>query len=223
MHAPEVVTHQNEGGNGAIQAQYALGWFVGTLGGVPILDHSGDDINMHGDIIVVPGSDWGLIFLTNMGSLEGNMVGALPQTAEGIMHLLLGQSVPVGNDLFTVYLIIDGAACLLTMLALWSLVRLLRKRQLKLKRRFASLMRYLLLPLLWELVLPIGLFFSIPMLLGGVSWIGILLYVPDVGGYLVALFALLFLTGVLRCILTALQVRRSAALSQPHPPACLGM
>ena len=222
MHTPDVVTHQNEGGNGAIQAQYAMGWFVGTLDGVPILDHGGDDINMHRDMIMAPGSDWGLIFLTNMGSLEGNLVGALPQTAEGVMHLLLGQRVPAGTDLFTVYLIIDGVACLLTMLVFWSLLLLLRRRQKSVQRRLASLLRYLLLPLLWEWVLPIGLFVSIPRLLGGVSWIGIILYLPDVGSLLLMLFCLLFLTGVLRCILTALHLRRHEASSEPNWPTYSG-
>ncbi len=207
MHAPEVTTHQNEGGNGEIQAQYAMGWFVGSLDGVPILNHGGDDINMHGDMMMAPGSDFGLIVLTNMGSLEGNLVGALPQTAEGVMHLLLVQSVPASNDLVTIYLIIDGIVCILTTLALWSLVRLLRRRQTSLKRQFVSLLRYLLLPLFWECVLPIGLFVSIPILLEGVSWIGIVLYLPDVGYWLLALFCLLFLTGLVRCILTVLHLR----------------
>jgi len=174
---------------------------------VPILNHGGDDINMHGDMMMAPGSDFGLIVLTNMGSLEGNLVGALPQTAEGVMHLLLVQSVPASNDLVTIYLIIDGIVCILTTLALWSLVRLLRRRQTSLKRQFVSLLRYLLLPLFWECVLPIGLFVSIPILLGGVSWIGIVLYLPDVGYWLLALFCLLFLTGLVRCILTVLHLR----------------
>jgi CubicO group peptidase (beta-lactamase class C family) len=216
MHIPEVVTHQNAGGNGAIQAQYAMGWFAGTLDGVPILDHGGDDINRHGDMIIIPGSDWGLIFFTNMGSLEGNLVGALPQTAEGVMHLLLGQPVPAGTDLFLVYLIIDGVTCLLTILVFWSLIRLLRRRQTSLKRQVGSLLRYLLVPLLWEWVLPIGLFVSIPKMLGGVSWIGIVLYLPDVGGFLLVLFCLLLLTGVLRCILTVLHLRRGEASREPN-------
>jgi CubicO group peptidase (beta-lactamase class C family) len=219
MHMQEVITHQNEGGNGALQAQYAMGWFVGSLDGVPLLNHGGDDINMHGDMMMAPGSDWGLILLTNLGSLEGNIVGALPQTAEGVMHLLLDQPIPAATDLVTIYLIIDGIEGVLTALALWSLIRLLRQRQRSLDNQFPSLLRSLMLPLLWEWALPIVLFLSIPSLLGGVTWIGILLYLPDVGYWLLALFFLLFCTGLVRCAFSALRWYAHCATGEPSKRA----
>lgn len=208
MHAPQVVTHQDEGGMGEIQAKYAMGWFVGSLDGTPIISHSGDDINRHSDMLIAPGSRWGVIFLTNMGSLEGNIVGALPQTAEGIMRLLLGHPVPTGNDLFMPYLIIDGLVCVLTALVIWSLVHMLRRQQKRLKWRVGSVLLYLVLPLLWEWGLPIALFIGIPLLLGGVTWIGILLFVPDVGYWLLVMFCFLLLSGLIRCGLSFRQLRR---------------
>lgn len=129
------------------------------------------------------------------------------------MRLLLGHPVPTGNDLFLPYLIIDGLVCVLTALVLWSLVHLLRRQQKRLKWRAGSMLRYLFLPLLWEWGLPIALFLGIPALLGGVTWIGILLFVPDVGYWLLVMFCLLLLSGLIRCGLSFRQVRRKIAIA----------
>lgn len=218
LHTPLVTTGLNEGGVAETEKSYAIGWYVGSLDGVPILSHNGDEINMHTDMMIAPSRDWGLVILTNMGSLVGNLVGAMEQMVQGVMRLLLGLHVSTGSDFTITYVFIDGIALLLTALALWSPGRLLRRQQRLLKRRTTSLLLHLILPLLWEWVLPISLFIGIPLLLGGITWISFVLVFPDIGCWLLAMFLLLFITGLVRCLLAAIQLRAGAARTSPSIP-----
>ncbi len=118
----------------------------------------------------------------------------------GIIDLLVGQQPHAsGLGLNTIVLIVDVLIFVLSLLALWSLIRLMRRWQRPLKRTPVSLLRGLVLPLLWEVALPIGLFVGIPKLVGA-SWVVGLLFLPDISLWMLGMFALLLMTGMARIV-----------------------
>src|SRR5262249_20311005 len=105
------------------------------------------------------------------------------------------------------YLIFEGVIFLCSVLPLWSLVRLLRRRKRPLRRGALSLVPGLVLPFLWEVVLPLLLLAGFPQLLG-VTWPIVVQYFPDLGYWLLAMCLLLLLTGITRIVLVGRKWRR---------------
>jgi CubicO group peptidase (beta-lactamase class C family) len=65
---------------------YAMGWEVGTLDGMPIVSHTGDDGSNHSMVILMPDRGLGIVLLANASGFEQNP--QINQIAEGVVSLL---------------------------------------------------------------------------------------------------------------------------------------
>jgi hypothetical protein len=109
-------------------------------------------------------------------------------------------------------MIVDAALLIISALAVWSLVKLLRSRNNPQRRDSLIALAALTLPLLWEIVLPLGLVIGFPFLAQS-SWPLTLLFSPDLGYWLLAFCAVLLATGSLRLALTARSFAGAGAAS----------
>ncbi len=132
----------------------------------------------------------------------------------------MGQQLHVaGLDLATIFLSVDAILFVLSLLALWSTFRLLRRWLQPHKPTPVSLLWELVLPLLWEIAVPIGLFVEVPHL-SGASWAVALLFLPDVGFWMLGMFTLLLITGlarIARIVWLIIQSRRKNGGTSPVP------
>lgn len=189
---------------------YAMWWYALPVDGESILWHSGDDPDFHADMALLPQSQWAVVVLRNVNSELSDITQPfLFSIPAGVIDLLLGhQPHPSGLGLDTNFLIVDVLIVVFSLLALWSTIRLVRRWRRPLKRTPASLLLGLVLPLLWEVALPIGLFIELPKVLGA-SWAVGLLYLPDIISWMLGMFVLLLLTGMARIVCVIWSVMRS--------------
>lgn len=197
------------------QRTYGLGWQTETIGGVPVITHSGDHPNVHTLVFIEPASRRGAVLLMNSQNMVAQF-GAFPAIEAGLARLLAGQEpTPAATlPLPTLYLILDGVLGTLVLLALWPLLRLRRweYRLYQQQRAGQVQMRWVGLRLGWTFGLPLVLLIGARFLLHGMgaqSWAeGVLLF-PDFIGWLWALVLLMLLTGTLKLI-SLRRVRRHA-------------
>jgi CubicO group peptidase (beta-lactamase class C family) len=194
---------------------YAMGWAVGSSG-EPRVSHGGDTANFHSDMTILPARRLGVVVLMNVNgnlAIASNAHGVI---AQGVERLLLGEQPPPVSGFGQRYVAFDAALLLGSALAVWSLVRLLRRRSHPPRTGLAGVLVGLALPLLWELALPVGLLMGWPSL-SQASWPLTLLFFPDLGYWLLGLAAVLVATG---CLRLALAVPRPRAwVSAPPAPA----
>ena len=168
---------------------YGMGWVISSSG-EPAIWHGGDTANFHSDMIILPRQQLGVVVLMNVNGNLARMTNAQGMIAQGVQRLLLGNQLPARSTFWQRYLVVDAALVLCSALVLWSLVRLLRRRNRLMRRRLLSLLAGLGLPLLWEIALPIWLLIGFPSR-SGATWSLILLYFPDIGYWLLVLCSLL--------------------------------
>ena len=195
LHHP-AATMTTHGGRGDA---YGMGWVISSAG-EPAIWHGGDTANFHSDVIMLPRKQLGIVVLMNVNGNLAMRTNAQGVIAQGVQRLLLGQQPPARSTFWLRYLVFDVAVVLCSSLVLWSFVRLLRRRHQPLRRRRLSLLAGLVLPLFWELALPIWLLLDFPSL-SGATWSLILLFFPDLGYWLLGLCILLLATGGLRLVL----------------------
>jgi CubicO group peptidase (beta-lactamase class C family) len=193
MHYPAAAMAPGRGGSG-----YGMGWVIDPAG-EPAIWHGGDTANFHSDLIMLPQRRLGVVVLMNVNGNLAITTGAQGVIARGVQRLLLGQQPPAGSPFWRHYVVFDAALALCSALVLWSLVRLLRGRGRPI-RRPPGVLAGLVLPLLWEVALPLWLLVEFPAL-AQVTWPVTLLFFPDLGYWLLALCILLLATGSLRLIL----------------------
>jgi hypothetical protein len=198
---------------------YAMGWYALPVDGESILTHTGDNPNFHADVALLPQSQWGVVVLRNVNSeLADRTQPYLFSIPAGVIDLLLGQQPhAAGLSLDKVFLIVDAVIFVLSLLALWSAIRLARRWRRPLKRTPVSLLWGLVLPLLWEVALPIGIFVELPKL-AGASWAVGLLYLPDIISWLLGVFVLLLITGMARIARIVWLVMRSRRTNRGTSP-----
>ena len=79
---------------------YAMGWNAGTVDGIPLVFHDGDDGNFRSMIILMPDSRSGFVVLANATGYE--QMSQVPAVALGVFNMLNGKppapipSVPLG-------------------------------------------------------------------------------------------------------------------------------
>jgi CubicO group peptidase (beta-lactamase class C family) len=218
MHAPAVL---REGGSGS----YGMGWVNGPLAGVPAIWHDGNNAVASTRLLIEPQTHWGAILLVNGNTLipvDGANT-ALTSLADGVTRLLVGQPPQASTSLTTFYLIFDSILVVLSALALWPLLRL-RRWSRKFGQRLQQRPQFLRLGLrlTWDVVLPVALLLGVSLLaseLGATSWDWILLGWPDLGSWVLAICALLLLTGVIRAVLAVRVIRRKAAETSAATPS----
>jgi CubicO group peptidase (beta-lactamase class C family) len=201
MHYPAATTTRGRGGGAA----YGMGWVIDPSG-EPAIWHGGDTANFHSDLILLPERRLGVVVLTNVNGDLAITTGAQGVIAQGVRQLLLGQQPPAASPFWRQYLVFDAALVLCSALVLWSLVRLLRERGRPIRRPLGVLAGFIL-PLIWEVGLPLWLLIGFPAL-AQVTWPVILLYFPDLGYWLLALSIVLLVTGSLRLILAGTRLHR---------------
>ena len=209
LHYPAAPMHPD----GAHAVAYGMGWAI-RCSGEPSIWHGGDTANFHSDLTLLPAHHLGVVVLMNVNgnlSIATNAQGVIVQ---GVQQLLLGQQPPEESGFQSRYMLFDAALFTCSLLAIWSLVRLLRPRNQPPRRDSLSALTGLALPLLWEMALPLGLFIGFPSL-AQISWPLTLLFFPDLGYWLLALCVTLLTTGSLRLVLArpslherAMQLRR---------------
>ena len=211
-----IATMHASGAAGARGGYYGMGWVNGHLGGVPAIFHDGDNFNFHALLLIEPETHWGAILLVNANNLllpvDGAGNTALQSLQNGLARLLAGQAPQASSSLTTVYLIFDGVLVVLTALAILPLLRLRRwsRRFGQRRHRFVRLG----LRLTWDVALPLALLLGVSLLasaLGATNWYEILLGWPDLGSWILAICALLLLTGVIRAVLAIRVLRRTGA------------
>jgi CubicO group peptidase (beta-lactamase class C family) len=91
---------------------YGMGWFVGPVNGIPAVFHQGETFNYHANIVLIPGSDRGVVVLMNAeNSLDLFIRGRMGTVAEGVSSLLEGQqppSPPSNTGIFVAYAALLG-------------------------------------------------------------------------------------------------------------------
>lgn len=185
---------------------YGMGWVAEPLYGVPVLSHCGDTANFHSDMVIMPDSRWGIIILVNannalVGQVEaiGNL-GTWRITA-GVADLLLGRQPPTGRlNAGKFYAAFNAVIAMLSVLQVWSLVRLLRHWRQPFPRRRLDQIRRVALPLVYEFVVPLGVLTGFPKWTGA-SWSVLRLYAPDLAYWSLIMLPLLLITGILRAVL----------------------
>jgi CubicO group peptidase (beta-lactamase class C family) len=218
MHAPGV---RREGGSGS----YGMGWVNGPVAGVPAIWHDGNNFDASTRLLIQPQTHWGAILLMNANNLipvDGANT-ALTSLADGVTRLLVGQTPQASTSLTTFYLILDSILVVLSALALWPLLRLRRwSRKFEQRQQRRPQFLRLGLRLTWDVALPVAILLGVSLfasLLGATSWDWILLGWPDLGSWILAICALLLLTGILRAVLAIRVLRRIAGQKTAGTPS----
>jgi CubicO group peptidase (beta-lactamase class C family) len=218
MHAPVAVMFPG--------TSYGMGWANGPINGMPTIWHNGSTGNFYSDMILVPQSQWGIVVLSNESGLPALLTGSVENIAAGVMNMLVGRKPPpAGLSVGTLYLILDSLLVLISALVLWPALRLPRwyekfgrrwRQPGRLKRGF-NIVR-VGLRLAWELILPV-LLLGLPMLNGYLTWRTLFFNAPDIVSWLLVIFALLLITGIIRVVLMVRVLRRASVDSPAVTPA----
>ena len=210
---------------------YAMGWVYvppqeSGVGG-PLLYHNGETTgNFHSEMFILPTAQWGIILLTNVGDSKVGK-GIQDHIVGGVINLLMGHEPPdAGLRASTLYPIVDGILVLISVLVLWSALRLPRWSK-KFGQRRHRLVR-LGFRLTWELILPLALLIGLSIAGSGsnVSWSLLLFNVPDLGWWLIVTLSILLITGIIRAVLSFRILRRKHAgtrIQAPSPSASLSL
>jgi CubicO group peptidase (beta-lactamase class C family) len=125
LHRPAVPTPETD-------TSYGMGWFVGPVNGLPAVFHQGETFNYHANIVLIPGSQRGVVVLMNAeNSLDLFLRGRMGTVAEGVASLLEGReppSPPSNTGIFVFYAALIGAIVLQVGLMIRSAAALRRRR-----------------------------------------------------------------------------------------------
>lgn len=159
---------------------YGMGWRSSPIGGVPAVHHGGALSHFRGKLVLLPGADWGVVVLTNVGS-------ALPvgstahRMADNIAANLVGQPLPPADpSLSRVYLALALAVAVLTWLQIRDILRLgVWRQRVSLRPR-----RAVWIELAREFLIPLALLLGLPHVLE-LPWTEMLHWLPDIGAWMV--------------------------------------
>ena len=116
LHRPAAPTPKED-------TSYGMGWFVGPLNDIPVVQHQGETFNFHSNVVLIPQSRKGVVVLMNAeNSLDLFTAGRMGTIAAGVGSLVEGQeppSPPSNIGIFIVY----GALFALLILQARSIVR----------------------------------------------------------------------------------------------------
>jgi CubicO group peptidase (beta-lactamase class C family) len=204
MHAPAAVM--------VAGAMYGMGWVYQSAedsgAGTPLIWHNGETLSFHADMFIEPQGQWGAVMLTNVAALNPLAELAIENIRIGIASMLAGHVPPSSPNLSISYFIIDSLVLLVSILVLVSALRLPHWNQKFRQRRGHRLLR-VGLRLMWELLLPVVLLLSVPIMFG--SWSQFLLTFPDLGPWLIIILSIMSITAIVRMVLVFVALRRKSA------------
>jgi CubicO group peptidase (beta-lactamase class C family) len=206
---------QVDSGDGS---SYGLGWRQGSLGGVPAVYHFGENYDTETLVFMEPQNRRGAVILSNGQGILATM--GYRSIENGVARLLDGRPARAGAvSVPTLYAGFDIVAFASLALAFLPLVRLGRWASRLAQRprlRVRSAVRIAV-----EVAVPVVVVVLVRLFIGmiGASWHEILLLVPDVVGWLLALCAVVLVTGLLHAIIaTRVLSRRRARSSSAVTP-----
>jgi CubicO group peptidase (beta-lactamase class C family) len=172
---------------GIPDTSWGLGWEIGPINGIPAVYRWGNGSNLHGKIVLIPESGWGVVVLENTYPLLARMLGdrRIDQTAEGVASLLLGIQPPepkTGTSIWIVY----GFVLVFVTAEFFGLRRsvlALRRWRAQPERRPRGgwgVVWQILLPFVVYLALGLALLIGLPRLIFG-SLANLLIALPDIG------------------------------------------
>lgn len=158
MHRPDTSAAQDAG--------YGMGWFSGTINGVPMVWHDGGNPTFHANLILIPNQRWGIVLLENANSLPQD--GPLSAIANGVASLLVGrqpQVVTTAPFLVALYGVALGLTVLAPVGMVWSLITWRRwSARLVQAPGWRGQLVHVMLPLLLNLLLALILLVGLPWL-----------------------------------------------------------
>jgi len=214
MHRPAVPTPEAD-------TSYGMGWDVGPVNGIPAVSHQGETFNFHANIVLIPGSERGVVVLMNAENSPDLFIrGRMKTVADGVASLLQGQappSPPSSIGIFLFYAALLGMIVLQVGGMIRSAVALRRRRVPtgwfgpKLRTGVA-----LALNLAWALLVLVLLpkQFGVPLLT-------LTQGLPDLAYTLLVSGVIALGWGVIRTVWAYFAFRKSgkAELNAPHGPA----
>jgi hypothetical protein len=200
---------QNAAGTG-----YAMGWGVGTRDGLHLADHTGETMRFISRQSMDLDNGRGLIVLTNATNQLPSDDEAFKSLTRGLLQRLENwPPAPAGLSLHTEYSLLDSAMVLLSIGAIWSLLRLRRwSPPITRRQQVLSWIRAGL-----ELTIPLSVYLQVPSAVqAGISWGTLLAFAPDLGWWLLIFSGLLLVTGLARAVLLIRSVQRRQATREEH-------
>lgn len=172
---------------GIPDTSWGLGWEIGPINGIPAVYRWGTGPNLHGKIVLISESGWGVVVLENTYPLLARMLGdrRIDQTAEGVASLLLGIQPPKAKTGRSVWIVYGFVLVFVTaeFFGLRRSVLALRRWRAQPERRPRGgwgVVWQILLPFVVYLALGLALLVGLPRLLFG-SLAALLIVLPDIG------------------------------------------
>jgi CubicO group peptidase (beta-lactamase class C family) len=195
-------THNPAVPSGAADTSYGMGWFVGSLNGIPAIHHQGETFNFHANMILIPDSQLGIVVLINGENSMDLLFGTarMADISKGVASLLAGQqppAPPAKTSVWVVYSLLIGLIVVQVGGVIWSARRLVRGR---ITDRRVAVGRNIVLPLILNLVWALITLVVLPKMIFGLPLLIFASGLPDMGYILLAsgLFALVW--GILRTV-----------------------
>jgi CubicO group peptidase (beta-lactamase class C family) len=189
-------------------SRYAMGWISGDSRGIKTVWHNGSNFNYHSDLIMAPDTRWGVVVLANADSVPTLLLGSVDRIAAGVINMLHGRAADKALAPWSFYLGFDLIVLLVFVSQLWSIARALRQRPVSFTPAPWPLLRHLILPAAWRLIvvallvaIVVGLAVSVGADLGQVL-------TTDVASAFVSIAIVVAISGAVRLTRT---VRRFAA------------
>jgi CubicO group peptidase (beta-lactamase class C family) len=197
-------------GDRTIVLDYAMGWAVGDIAGVPAVYHTGGSPQFSSWMVLIPARNQAFVSMTNAQNwIPGPGIESGELIPKGVMLLLNGQTPTPSTTLPTMYLVLDALAAGLLLVQAWSLWRVLRRARDR--RRDA-------VPLVWEVGLPLGVLLGFPGLYEVRVWSHVLAYTPDLGVLALLVSGVWLATAAARVLRMAHSApARSAERPRPRP------
>jgi len=199
---------------------FGLGWYDDTVSGIPVVFKDGEAVTFHTDMILVPGTGWGVELIAGSSSLPA--ANSINATAEGVVLMLAGRTAPFTLSPLSTYVVFDLLVIALVGFQLWSLIRILRKPVQPARATSVRILRYMIAPLAWRLALAIAALGFTFVIFGGMLGISPgLMAETDVGSSLIVVSVLMLVNGGLRTARAYLSIRPRSIAPVAAVPAAL--
>ena len=95
-----------------------MGWFVGPLNDIPVVQHQGETFNFHSNVVLIPKSQDGVVVLMNAeNSLDLFTAGRMGTIAAGVASLVEGQEPPSPPSNIAIFIVFAALFALLVLQA----------------------------------------------------------------------------------------------------------
>jgi len=221
--SPQGIAEMHRGVAKDADLTYGMGWAEASVNGIPVVFHDGEAVTFHTDMILVPGTGWGVEVVANASSMPVNVSNSIDATAKGVISTLAGQPAPFTPSPLTTYIVFDLLVGVLVGFQVWSLVRVLRGPAQRGRGGRLWILRRMVMPLAWRVAaasIPVGLLFGV---LGGLIGASPLLIAEtDLGVSVIGISGLLLINGALRSARAYRSMRsRNIALAGAVMPAAI--